>query len=111
MEKQLQDEKLASAIQEELLALVAHANAQKIVIDLQHIEYISSVAFRPLLHLRRKMQENGGRMVLCGLSPAVGDVFYTTRLVNRAGTFAAPFDLEQDIPTAVARLNSIAASS
>jgi anti-anti-sigma factor len=101
----LQDEKMADALLQELQANVDYYGARKVVIDLQRIKYISSVAFRPLLHLRRQLREADGRLVLCGLSPVIGDVFYTTRLVSPDGAFAAPFELEADAVAAVARLN------
>ena len=104
--KHIQDEKTADAILLELLELIEHNRSRKVVIDLQNIKYISSVAFRPLLNIRRKLHEMGGRLVLCGLSSVVGDVFYTTKLVSADGSFAAPFELEPDATAAIARLNS-----
>jgi anti-anti-sigma factor len=103
---QLQDEKISEGVLQELSACIDNYQARKVVIDLRHIKYISSVAFRPLLHVRRKLQEAGGRLVLCGLNRLVGDVFYTTRLVSAGGATAAPFDLEQDVAAAIARLNA-----
>jgi anti-anti-sigma factor len=104
--RQIQDEKTAEAILLELLELIEQNRSRKVVIDLQNIKYISSVAFRPLLNIRRKLQEMGGRLVLCGLSSVIGDVFYTTKLVSADGSFAAPFELEPDASAAIARLNS-----
>ena len=104
--RQIQDERTAEAILQNLTALIDQYRAGKVVIDLQNIKYVSSVAFRPLLNIRRKLQVSGGRLVLCGLSQVVGDVFYTTRLVSKDGAFAAPFELEPDAAAAIARLNS-----
>jgi anti-anti-sigma factor len=102
--KQIQDEKVSEAILQELTALIDKHRARKLVIDFQNIKYISSVAFRPLLNIRRKLNEVSGRLVLCGLSQVVGDVFYTTKLVSPDGSFAAPFELASDAADAVARL-------
>jgi len=103
--RQIQDEKVSEAILQELTALIDQHRARKLVIDFQNIRYISSVAFRPLLNIRRKLNEVSGRLVLCGLSQVVGDVFYTTKLVSPDGSFAAPFELESDADAAVARLS------
>jgi len=105
-ETQIQDESVADALLEEALAAIAHFRAQKVVVDFQHLKYISSVAFRPLLSIRRQLLASGGRMLLCGLSKVIGDVFYTTRLVDPAGSFAAPFEMEANVTAAVARLRS-----
>jgi anti-anti-sigma factor len=103
--RHIQDEKVSEAILHELTALIEQHRARKLVIDFQNIKYISSVAFRPLLNIRRKLNELGGRLVLCGLSQVVGDVFYTTKLFSPDGSFAAPFELASDAAASVARLN------
>jgi anti-anti-sigma factor len=104
--KHIQDEKIAEALLQELIGLIDQNQTRKLVIDFQNIKYISSVAFRPLLNIRRKICDMGGRLILCGLSQVVGDVFYTTKLVSTDGSFAAPFELAPDAAAAVARLNS-----
>jgi anti-anti-sigma factor len=101
---QLQDEAMAQAIQDELLAAVGVSVRSNVVVDLQNIRYVSSVAFRPLLRLRRELQDSGGRLILCGLTRVVGDVFYTTRLVSADGSFVAPFEMETDVAAAIARM-------
>ncbi len=108
-ESQLQDEKSADALLHELLDAVSQFAVYKVVIDMQQIKYLSSVAFRPLLRLRSRLQENGGRMILCGLTLLVGDIFYTTKMLSSCGSFAAPFQMEPDVAAAVARLNREAA--
>jgi anti-anti-sigma factor len=104
-ETKLQDEKLADALLQELLDVVTHFAVPKVVVDMQNLQYLSSVAFRPLLRLRSKLQGIGGRMILAGLTPMVGDIFYTTKMLNPAGSFQAPFQMEPDVAAAVERLN------
>jgi len=103
-ESHLQDDGMAQAIQDELLAALSVSVRSNVVVDLQHIRYVSSVAFRPLLRLRRELQESAGRLVLCGLTRVVGDVFYTTRLVSPDGSFVAPFEMATDVAAAIARI-------
>ncbi len=100
----VEGEEVPEALRQEMLAAVERARAGKVVVDFQRTQYISSAAFRPLLALRRKLQEAGGRLVVCGLNPVVGDVFYTTRMINAGASVSAPFDMESDVPAAVARL-------
>ncbi len=101
---ELQDEKLADALLQELLDAVTQSAMRKVVIDMQQIKYVSSVAFRPLLRLRSKLKETGGRMILCGLTPLVGDIFYTTKMLSPSGSFEAPFQMEPDVTAAVEQL-------
>jgi anti-sigma B factor antagonist len=100
----LQDERAAHELLQELGAMVDHYRARQVVVDLENIRYISSVAFRPLLNLRRKLVEAKGRLILCNLSSVVGDVFYTTRLVSPTGSFHAPFEMEKDVASAITAL-------
>jgi anti-anti-sigma factor len=105
IDTELQDEKVAEAILQDFLAQINHHRALKVVVDLCNIKYLSSVAFRPFLSLRRRLCEAGGRMMLCGLSSVVGDIFYTTRLVSATGSFDAPFEITKDVAGAIARLS------
>jgi anti-sigma B factor antagonist len=100
-DRQLQDERVAQELVQELSAVVEHYRSRQVIVDLENIRYISSVAFRPLLSLRRRLVELKGRLILCNLSPVVGDVFYTTRLVSPTGSFHAPFEMEKDVASAI----------
>jgi anti-anti-sigma factor len=97
------DFELVDALRQELLD--AAAGARKVVVDLSEVGYVGSAGFRPLLSLRKRLQEVSGEMLLCGLSPDVEEVFLTSHLINAAGTSEAPFGVEPDVPRAVARLN------
>jgi len=115
-EAKIQGEDIADTLRREMLAILDSSGATRIVIDFQHAQYISSAAFRPLLAVHRKLQNRGGRIVLCGLSPAVGDIFYTTRMTGptgsitrmtgESGTITPLFDTAKDAEEAVSRLRS-----
>jgi anti-sigma B factor antagonist len=47
----------------------------RIVIDLRHIQYISSAGFRALLIANKQSAETKGKLVLCGLSAEVRRMF------------------------------------
>jgi len=105
-EAKVQGDQIAEALRQEMLTALAHSGLGKVVVDFRHAEYISSAAFRPLLALRRQLQEAGGRLLLCGLSSVVGDVFHTTRMIDAGGSVTPMFEMETDVVAAVARLNS-----
>jgi anti-anti-sigma factor len=102
----IEGEEIAEALRQEMLAAVEAAGARKLVVNFQHTRYISSAGFRPLLALRRRLNEMNGRLIVCGLSPVVGDVFYTTRMASPDGSAAAVFEMEPTVAAAVARLNT-----
>lgn len=101
----VEGEEVAEALRQEMLAAVEAAGADQLVVDFRHTRYISSAGFRPLIALRRRLQATDGRLVVCGLSPVVGHVFYTTRMVSPDGSSAAVFEMEPTASAAVARLN------
>jgi anti-anti-sigma factor len=106
---ELQDEGLADALLQELLDAVEQFAVYQVVVDMQKIKILSSVAFRPLLRLRGKVQESGGQIILSGLTPVVGDIFYTTKMLSPGGSYQALFQIEPDAAAAVSRLNRDAA--
>ena len=104
-ETRLQEERVAEALFQEMLKAASQIAVRKVVVDMRHLEYMSSVAFRPLLRLRGRLQKSGGRMILCGLTPLVGDIFYTTKMLSPSGSLDAPFQMEVDAAAAIERLN------
>jgi anti-anti-sigma factor len=104
-EPQLQGDTLVESLRRELRTAVGELKEQKVVLDFRLVRSVASEAFRPLLSLRRKLEETGGRMALCNLSPVVAKTFQVTRMVSPSRSSAPPFEMEQDVPAAVALLN------
>jgi anti-anti-sigma factor len=100
----LEGQEVAEALRQEMVAAAEHFQAKLIVVDYHLTQYISSAAFWPLLSLGKKVKDASGRVLVCGLNPQVGDVFYTTKLVSPDGSFAALFQMEADVASAVSRL-------
>ncbi len=57
-----------------VVALI-RSGCRQMVIDLKHIQYISSAGFRALLIARKQSAETEGKLVLCGLSAEVRRLF------------------------------------
>src|SRR5262245_46758401 len=104
LETELRTEGVVEAVRHELFDAVARCGTGKVVLDLQKVRYLASAGFHPLLSLHHKLQEEGSRMVLCGLSPILSEVFRVTKLVRGTGAAAAPFESEADVAAAVNRL-------
>lgn len=85
-------------LEKHLLGLV-DGGARRLVVDLKDIEYVSSAGLRVLLLLAKRLKVAPGDLVLCGLSPAVRQVF------DLAG-FVPLFRLEPSREDAFARLSS-----
>ena len=57
------------------VAALIGSGAQRILIDLKHIQYVSSAGFRALLIARKQSAEAKAKLVLCGLSAEVRRMF------------------------------------
>ncbi len=100
----LQGEEIAHELREALREAVEESGVNRVVIDFCHARYLSSAAFWPLLSLRKKLRDEGGRMMICGLTGDVEDVFTTTKMISTGGSADAPFEVAADPSAAVARL-------
>jgi anti-sigma B factor antagonist len=102
-EKQLTGEDLCAAIREEMLSAVQEK--AKVIVDFSQVEYVSSVAFRALLSLRRRIHQLEGRLVLCNLSPLVSEVFKATRLLINSRSSPSMFEEQPTVEAGIAALN------
>lgn len=103
-QQQIEGEEAAMALKDELLAALAQQAIYKVVLDLKNTRYVSSIAFWPLLALKKQLAEHGGRLLVCGLTGAVHEVFTTTKMVSSAGSLNAPFEMAPDREAAIALL-------
>jgi len=68
------DSSTAPALGERLKTLL-ETPSQRLVLDMRDLEYISSAGFRVLLLAAKRADEVAGRLVLCGLSGKVRQLF------------------------------------
>jgi anti-anti-sigma factor len=101
-DREIRGDELADELRADLLAAVG--DADRVVLDLGHVVYLSSVAFRPLLQLHGALKERGGRIVLCRLTGPVQEVLHLTRLISTSRSSRAPFEEQPDVAAAVASL-------
>jgi anti-anti-sigma factor len=104
LRRQLEGEEVAAGLKEELLAAVTAHDARLVILDLKNTRYVSSIAFWPLLRLRQHLADQEGRLILCGLTGSVQEVFMMTKMVSSGGALNAPFEMAPDVETAIARM-------
>lgn len=68
------DSTSAKPFGDRLVGLIGSGSTQ-LLIDLQHILYISSAGFRSLLIAGKLIDESDGKLVLCGMSSEVRRLF------------------------------------
>lgn len=60
---------------EDLIRKVVDGGARSLLVDLGRVEYISSAGLRVFLVLAKRMRDLQGRLVLCGMTEPVRQVF------------------------------------
>ncbi len=68
------DGSTASPFQEALLALIEEGRGS-LVVDFEHIEYISSAGLRVLLLAAKQLQAGGRKVLLCAMRDHIAEVF------------------------------------
>lgn len=100
----IQGEEIAQQLRDEMQVALQEAGVNRVVVDLQHVRYLSSVAFWPLLSLRRQLRQAGGRMIICGLNGDIEDIFTTTKMISTGGAVDAPFEVAPNTAAALERI-------
>ncbi len=78
---------IATTEQADLLQQVLEIAGDKLVIDCQELEYISSAGLRFFMQLKRESEAKGGSIKICHLNEDVADIF-------RMSGFQNIFDIE-----------------
>ncbi len=92
----------AETMGRELLAAVEGRPAPQVVVDLSKLTYMSSVGYGPLITLRSRVRADGGRLILCGLSGVVKEVFEATRLLINPNSPKSLFEFTDTVDQAIA---------
>ncbi len=88
--EQLRDYPVVQALREGVIAAIEQTKVKHVVIDLSRVKHLGSVAFLAFLAIRR--QSGIDRIVLCGLSEFVQELFRMCKLIASAGGKNAPFE-------------------
>ncbi len=103
-QSRIQGEETAQQLREEMQAAVEQSGTNRVVVDLQNVRYMSSVAFWPLLSLRRQLAISQGRLIICGLNGDIEILFLTTKMISSGGAADAPFEVAPNATAAVEKI-------
>lgn len=70
------DGSTAPALQERVLAVVTPGN--QVILDMTNVPFMSSAGLRVMLLVYRQLKDNGGKVVLVGLSENIRDTMNAT---------------------------------
>ena len=80
VDRKILDEQNIQIIGEQLFGLVDQDGRRKLLLNFGNVEYLSSAALGKLITLNKKLQQAGGRLVLCNIDPQIHEVFEITKL-------------------------------
>ena len=80
VDKKILDEQNIQVIGEQLFDLVEQENRRKLLLNFKNVDYLSSAALGKLITLNKKLNEVGGRLILCAIAPQIFEVFEITKL-------------------------------
>ena len=82
IDKKILDEQNIQMIGDDLFRLVDELGRRKVLLNFQNVEFMSSAALGKLITLHRKLQQAGGKLVLCKIAKDILDVrdLFTTRV-------------------------------
>ena len=80
VDRKILDEQNIQVIGEQLFSLVDQEGARKLLLNFGNVEYLSSAALGKLITLNKKLQQAGGRLILCNIDPQIHEVFEITKL-------------------------------
>lgn len=69
------DSTTATAFQDQLISVMSAPQGRGVLIDFSRLDYISSAGFRVLLLGAKRAESTGSRLVLCGVSGKVRQLF------------------------------------
>ena len=74
------DDDATRAVFDPLDGLVGGEGRTGLVLDLAAVDHLPSLALGKLITLNKKLQQAGGRLVLCNIDPQIYEVFEITKL-------------------------------
>ena len=80
IDKKILDEQNIQMIGDDLFRLVDELGRRKVLLNFANVQYMSSAALGKLIRLHQRLHSLGGKLVLCGISKDLYDVFSITKL-------------------------------
>ena len=80
VDKKILDEGDIRNVGKQLFALVDEAGGQKIILDFDQVEFLSSTALGTLIRLEGMVKKANSKLRLCSIRPEIFEVFEITRL-------------------------------
>lgn len=91
---QIRDPMTSTALRNEMINLVDPISPKCVIVNFEKVQFMGSIGFLALMALRRHL--NDSRMVLCGLSQSLKDVFELCGLVANDANEEVKFEVAEN---------------
>jgi anti-anti-sigma factor len=81
LDKRLSEQQQVDEWQDQMAQAIRDHSPTGVVIDMQNVEYMTSIAMLPLIATRAVAEDSGARVVLCNLSPTVLEILTVSQLI------------------------------
>lgn len=78
----LSDEENIEEVGQELLTIIGKYECRELIVDFADVEYITSSMVGKLIRVHRQLHRDGGKLVICNLSPTVDEILRTSNLLT-----------------------------
>lgn len=86
------------AVEKSLLSVVDQGEGVHLVLNFDNVKFLSSAVLGLLIRLSRRVYERDGKLVLCGISPKIYEIFKITRLTK-------VFEICKDVDAAIEHIS------
>ena len=80
VDKKILDEQNIQMIGDDLFRLVDELGRRKLLLNFANVEFMSSAALGKLIRLHQRLNQVGGKLILCGISKSILEIFEITKL-------------------------------
>jgi anti-sigma B factor antagonist len=80
VDKKILDEQNIQMIGDDLFRLVDELGRRKVLLNFSNVEFMSSAALGKLIRLHQRLHSIGGKLILCGISKGILEIFEITKL-------------------------------
>ncbi len=80
VDKKILDDLNIQMIGDDLFRLVDELGRKKVLLSFTNVEFMSSAALGKLIRLHQRLHSLGGKLILCGISKSILEIFEITKL-------------------------------
>lgn len=76
------DVAVSAELEDQLMKAVEDNSIDRLILNMENVEYMSSSGFRVAIALLRRLSDKGGALKICSLKPAVKRIFDVIELTS-----------------------------